>query len=97
MALSHIHAYQEQPINMELEKELRSQITVGGLYQHYSGKVYKVIGIYRHTEELILYVAYEGQYPDVTMGVNWVRPLTMFLEKVEIKGVLTPRFKKIKD
>lgn len=64
-----------------------------GLYQHYKGNFYQVIGLCRHSEteeELVVYQALYGDY-----GL-WVRPLKLFLETVEIDGLTTPRFKFIK-
>jgi len=63
-----------------------------GRYQHYKGHFYRVIGIARHGETLEELVIYEALYenPD---GKLWVRPLKMFLEKVEINGKKVPRFK----
>ena len=63
-----------------------------GKYQHYKGKFYKVIGVAKHSETLEELVVYEALYenPD---GKLWVRPLKMFLEKVEINGKKVPRFK----
>ena len=60
-----------------------------GLYQHYKGQQYRVIGVARHSEseeELVVYQALYGAF-----GL-WVRPLTMFLEQIEIAGQLQPRF-----
>lgn len=50
-----------------------------GLYQHYRGNLYQVIGISRHSEtleEMVIYQAFYGDY-----GL-WVRPRTMFEETV---------------
>ena len=80
-------------LNKETEKILTTQLNIGGMYQHYSGKKYKVMGIFRHSEDLVLYVAYVGQYEDAQYGTNWIRPLDMFLEEVEIQGKQQPRFK----
>ncbi len=63
-----------------------------GIYQHYSGKLYQVIGIARHSEtleELVVYQCLYGSY-----GL-WVRPKTMFEEIIEHKGEPQPRFKYI--
>lgn len=60
-----------------------------GLYRHYKGNHYEVYGVARHSEsedELVVYRALYGEY-----GL-WVRPLSMFVETVEINGVLQPRF-----
>lgn len=48
-----------------------------GLYRHYKGKHYEVIGLARHSEtgeELVVYRALYGE-----RGL-WVRPLSMFTE-----------------
>lgn len=64
-----------------------------GLYQHYQGNFYKVIGLSRHSETLELMVVYWGLYGDYPL---WVRPLTLFLEMVDKEGQTVPRFKFIK-
>ena len=54
---------------------------------------YQVLGVVIHsetTEEMVLYKALYGKQ------LVWVRPLDMFFEEVEIKGVKQPRFKLIK-
>jgi hypothetical protein len=60
-----------------------------GLYKHYKGGRYFVIGIARHTETLEELVVYQSLYGDY--GI-WVRPLKMFQEKVEHEGNLVDRF-----
>lgn len=64
-----------------------------GLYRHYKGKVYRVLGIGRHSETLEELVFYQGLY-DGEFGKDalWVRPLKMFLEDVEVDGKTMPRF-----
>ncbi|MEI6487653.1 MAG: DUF1653 domain-containing protein [Bacteroidota bacterium] len=62
-----------------------------GKYKHYKGKPYEVIGVARHSETLEEMVVYKALYQ--TEGENlWVRPLTMFLETVEIDGKTMNRF-----
>jgi hypothetical protein len=65
-----------------------------GLYQHYKGKRYMVLGVAKHSEtleELVVYITlYENEE-----GQIWVRPLSMFLEDVEVNGEKVPRFRKI--
>lgn len=64
-----------------------------GLYQHYRGDLYQVIGLSRHSEtleELVVYQALYGNY-----GL-WVRPFSIFAETVEVDGQPVPRFKFIK-
>ena len=68
-----------------------------GIYQHYKGNQYKVLGIGHHSETLEELVIYEALYLSPKFGKNalWVRPLKMFLEEVEVDGQNVPRFKKI--
>ena len=65
-----------------------------GLYKHYKGNLYEVIGIARHSETLEELMVYKATYQKE--GENlWVRPLAMFLETVVIDGVERKRFDKI--
>lgn len=60
-----------------------------GLYQHYKGPQYRVLGVAKHSEteeELVVYQALYGAF-----GL-WVRPLSMFIEQIEIDGVQQSRF-----
>lgn len=63
-----------------------------GIYEHYKGKKYRVIGIAKHSETLEDLVVYERLYENKTAKL-WVRPLAMFEEKVEIEGQKVPRFR----
>ena len=69
-----------------------------GKYQHYTGNFYEAIGIANHSETLEKLVIYRALYNSKEFGENalWVRPFSMFLEKVEINGKKIPRFKYIK-
>ena len=60
-----------------------------GIYKHYKGNLYNVIGTARHSETMEEMVVYQALYGE--MGL-WVRPLTMFNESVEIEGKQVPRF-----
>ncbi|WP_313513010.1 DUF1653 domain-containing protein [Pseudomonas sp.] len=60
-----------------------------GLYRHYKGPEYRVIGVARHSEteeEMVVYQALYGEFG------FWVRPLSMFSETVEVDGEQVPRF-----
>lgn len=65
-----------------------------GIYEHYKGNRYEVLGTVFHTEsreELVLYKAlYQGDFPE---GTLWVRPLKMFRETVAVEGRELPRFR----
>ncbi len=59
-----------------------------GVYEHYKGKLYEVIGVARHSEtleKLVVYIDGDGEF--------WVRPLAMFAELVEVNGKKVPRFR----
>ena len=64
-----------------------------GLYKHYKGNLYQVIGICRHSESLEEMVIYRGLYADYGL---WVRPKSLFERTVEHQGTSMPRFKFIK-
>jgi hypothetical protein len=65
-----------------------------GLYKHYKGNLYEVIGIASHSETLEEFVVYKATYQEE--GENlWVRPLSMFLETIVIDGIERKRFEKI--
>lgn len=64
-----------------------------GIYRHYKGGIYRVVGIGTHTEskeKMVIYKTEGGDELDV-----WLRPLAMFIEDVEVDGKKQPRFKKI--
>ena len=65
-----------------------------GLYEHYKGNKYKVLGIAKHSETLEEMVVYQAQYGDY--GI-WVRPKDMFFEMVVVDGKTVPRFKNLDD
>ena len=65
-----------------------------GKYRHYKGNDYEVIGVARHSEDESELVVYRPLYGERGL---WVRPLSMFLEFVEIDGESTPRFARITD
>jgi hypothetical protein len=60
-----------------------------GIYQHYKGNFYQVFEVCRHTETLEELVVYRALYGKLEL---WVRPLTMFKEKVTIDGKEQDRF-----
>lgn len=60
-----------------------------GIYQHYKGHYYQVIGLARHAETLEELVVYQALYGNFGL---WVRPLSMFNESVEMDNKMVPRF-----
>lgn len=65
-----------------------------GIYQHYKGNEYKVIGPARHSETLEDLIVYQALYDDRQL---WVRPLAMFIENVDLNGETVPRFKYLRE
>ncbi len=63
-----------------------------GIYEHYKGKRYRVLGVAKHSETLEDVVVYECLYENEKSKL-WVRPLAMFNENVEVDGVVKPRFR----
>lgn len=62
---------------------------VPGLYRHYKGQHYRVIGVARHSETQEDVVVYQALYGE--MGL-WVRPVQMFSETVESGAGKVARF-----
>ena len=73
--------------NIKLSPEAKSLKL--GLYEHYKGNKYRVLGIAIHSETLEELVVYKALYGEKLI---WVRPLKMFLEIVKINGEVKPRF-----
>lgn len=63
-----------------------------GIYEHFKGHRYEVIGTGRHSESEEEYVFYRKLYDDHTY---WLRPLAMFVEQVEYDGHVVPRFRRV--
>jgi len=64
-----------------------------GLYEHFKGGKYEVVGFAKHSESLEMMVLYKHAGEEE----SWVRPLSMFLETVERDGKIMPRFKYVGD
>jgi hypothetical protein len=69
-----------------------------GIYRHYKGKDYEVIGLAHHSETQEELVVYKALYdsPEFGPGALWVRPLKMFTQTVKTNGKTVPRFKSVK-
>lgn len=64
-----------------------------GLYQHYNGEYYHVMGICRHSETLEEMIIYRKLYGDYSL---WARPKQMFEENIMHEGCERPRFQFIR-
>lgn len=60
-----------------------------GIYRHFKGNEYEVIGTATHTETHEDLVVYRALYGERQL---WVRPLAMFMENVDKDGYNGPRF-----
>ena len=64
---------------------------ITGMYRHYKGNEYEVLGIGLHTETEEKLVVYKGLYEPYQI---WVRSYDMFFETVIVDGVEVNRFQK---
>ncbi|MFC0267269.1 DUF1653 domain-containing protein [Kushneria aurantia] len=64
-----------------------------GIYRHYKGSDYEVMGVAQHSETEEALVVYRALYGEFGL---WVRPLAMFMETVEIDGEAVARFRLIR-
>lgn len=64
-------------------------IIIGGKYRHYKGKEYLAVDVATHSETEEEMVVYKALYDE---GKLWVRPLSMWNEKVEVNGKEVLRF-----
>ncbi len=60
-----------------------------GIYRHYKGNTYEVIGVAAHSETLEPMVVYRTLYGEHGL---WVRPAFMWNEEVEVNGEKVRRF-----
>ena len=63
-----------------------------GIYAHFKGSRYEVMGTGRHSETEEELVFYRKLYDDYSF---WVRPLAMFTEQVDRDGYRGPRFRRV--
>lgn len=72
------------------DSELAVPTITLGLYRHYKGAMYEVIGVSLDTETLLPHVMYRPTAPSRVS--YWTRPYAMFIEMVEVDGIKKPRF-----
>lgn len=64
------------------------EITVGKIYKHYKGNIYKIIALAKHSEtgeDMIV-------YQNIEKGDIWVRPKSMWNEEVYVGNKTVLRF-----
>lgn len=64
-----------------------------GIYRHYSGNLYEVIGTARHSETLEELIIYKDVHKPELL---WARPAAMFLEIVTYNDTPIQRFTFVK-
>lgn len=66
-----------------------------GIYRHYKGQLYQVLGTARHSETEEVLVVYQCLYGEYQL---WLRPIDMFTETVTLSdGNVAPRFEFIQE
>jgi len=65
-----------------------------GIYRHYKGNFYKVVGTAVHSESLEDMVIYRALYGERGM---WVRPASMWNELVHVDGKTVHRFARVEN
>lgn len=78
---------------LSLSKHMHN-IPKKGIYHHYKGNTYHVLGIAKHSETLEDLAVYKPLYKNPLVEY-WVRPVDMFLEDVDVDGKTQKRFKYI--
>jgi len=65
-----------------------------GIYRHYKGNEYEVVGFAKHSETLEDMVIYKALYGK---RGTWVRPLSMWDNSIEVDGKTVKRFEYCED
>ena len=65
-----------------------------GIYRHYKGNQYEVVGFAKCSESLADLVIYKALYGE---GGTWVRPLSMSENLIEVEGKTVKRFEFVGD
>lgn len=78
---------------MDVQLSQKAKSLKLGIYKHYKGKKYQVLGVAIHSETLEELVIYKALYGN---KLTWVRPINMFLGTVKVDGKQIPRFEFVK-
>ena len=62
------------------EEPEKRELSIGHVYRHFKGGLYRVEGVAKHSETLEEYVVYRKLYDDHSL---WIRPKEMFLSPVD--------------
>lgn len=74
------------------QEEVKREVKPGVRYKHFKGKEYEVLYVGKHSETMEEMVVYRQLYGEC--GI-WVRPVEMFLEKVQVEGKWVNRFEEM--
>lgn len=72
--------------------QANKQVTVGAHYMHYKQLSYKVLAVALREEDNEPCVVYQSEYGD---NVTWIRPVSSWVEEIEVDGKKVKRFTKI--
>lgn len=70
----------------------RTQVSVGSLYKHYKGNLYKVIDLAILESNNIICVIYRAQYGNELI---FIRPVSVWIEEIELDGKPLKRFARV--
>lgn len=68
---------------------MNRKIQINGIYRHFKGNFYRILGVAKHTETGEMLVLYNlclmclNSFLDDSSGIVYARPLEMFLSKVD--------------
>jgi hypothetical protein len=76
---------------MNEESVMPENQVIPGVYRHYKGPLYYVLGLSKDSETEEVFVIYRPLY-ESNWPHLWQRRLSMFCENVEFEGRTVPRF-----
>lgn len=86
------HPKASQAVLSAKQAEASQQVTVGAHYLHYKQLSYKVLALALREEDNEPCVVYQAEYGD---NLTWIRPVSSWIEEVEVNGKLQKRFTRI--
>ena len=92
-----IPQYKFCPADTEILRQISGKNVISvkpGIYRHYKGNEYEVIGMATHSETLEPVVVYRALYGE---GKMWVRPAAMWSENVNTENGKVKRFTYVRD
>lgn len=87
-----VHEHESQAQLSARLAEAARQVTVGARYMHYKQLSYKVVALALREEDNEPCVVYQAEYGD---HITFTRPVTSWLEEVDVNGKKVRRFTKI--